>query len=77
MDDLSRNTIVVLALLTLVISIIGTWTLISEINSVGVSSGSSRPADTGTMSLKITTPGSDVPVSGAATGQVVFKIVDH
>lgn len=71
--DISKTTITVLVLLTLMISVIGTWTVLNEVNSVKViSQGSSS---SGVVSLNIQPPISQSePV--AASGKVVLNILN-
>lgn len=71
--DISKTTITVLVLLTLMISVIGTWTVLNEVNGVKVvSQGSST---SGVVSLNIQPPSQPTePV--AASGKVVLNILN-
>jgi len=70
-EDLSKKTITVLVVLTLLISGLGTWAVISEINNVNVPVQEGR-SGSGQVSLNIVSP--TEPVQNSATGQVVFEI---
>ncbi len=71
--DISKTTITVLVLLTLMISVIGTWTVLNEVNSVKVVSQPSRT--NGVVSLNIHSP--DQPMAPvAASGKVVLNILN-
>jgi hypothetical protein len=67
--DISKTTITVLVLLTLMISIIGTWTVMSEISSAKVVQ--QEPArSTGQIRFSIT----EAPPPKTATGNVALDI---
>lgn len=69
--DVSKTTITVLVLLTLMISVIGTWTVMNEVNSVKVVSQPS--SSSGKVSLNL--QGASTPAEPvAASGKVVFGI---
>jgi len=72
--DISKTTITVLVLLTLMISVIGTWTVLNEVNSVKVVSQGSQ--STGVVSLNIQSANQPAPEPVAASGRVVFGILD-
>ncbi len=67
--DVSRTTIFVLVILTLLISILGTWTVLSQLNAA-TPVAADRTTASGQVSFEITPP----PVTAAATGQVAFEI---
>lgn len=76
-EDLSKNTIIVLVMLTLIISILGTWTVLNEVNGIRLTS--SQTKDSGPASanvqLNILSPEEYARQgTGAATGRVVFNI---
>ena len=73
-SDISKNTIIVLVILTVVISLIGTWVVIDEVNSVqtpGAEGDSNKGSGTGQIKLTIDQPPNPIEVS--ATGQVVLS----
>lgn len=68
-SDISKTTITILVLLTLMISVIGTWTVLNEVNNVKLSQKPS--STTGVVSLNIQQPSEPVPI----TGKVTLKIL--
>jgi len=74
--DMSKTTITVLVLLTLMISIIGTWTVLNEISSVQ-STQHQTASSVGRVSFTIRNPNQQAqsaPTSVPATGKVVLSI---
>lgn len=70
-DDISRKTLFVLVVLTLVISFVGTWTVLSQISSgSAVQQPLPEQASSGKVQLEITPPS----VPSQTTGQVIFNI---
>lgn len=71
-NDISKTTITILVLLTLMISIIGTWTVLNEVNNVKIVSQESTSS--GIVSLNLQSPNQPTePV--AASGRVVLNIL--
>ncbi len=76
-DDISKNTVLVLVVLTIVISLLGTWTVINEAskfraqNSGGSAVSPSGGTAHGKVSITITRP----PEPVSTTGKVVLNIV--
>ena len=76
--DISKTTVVVLVLLTLMISVIGTWTVLNELSVVRLSQPEQhRPASTsGEVQLGIEAPpGYDQGQMSASTGRVSLQII--
>lgn len=74
-EDISRNTIYVLVVLTLLISVLGTWTVLSQVNAPpSPSSGPSNVAQAN-MEFKIVEPPKSV-VGEPVTGNAVFMITE-
>ncbi len=71
-EDLSRNTVFVLVILTLLISILGTWTVLSQVNA-GPAAVSAPPAGGGSGHVSLTI-GNPQPVVSGTTGHVVLAI---
>lgn len=71
-EDISRNTLFVLVILTLVISILGTWTVLSHVDNppMPVNRG---PSDNAEVRMEITQPPEQVVTP--TTGQVTFSVV--
>ncbi len=74
-EDISKNTLLVLVVLTIIISLLGTFTVINE--AVKVGSYDSEPLEkegvtTGEVRINIVGP----PEPVGATGQVTLKIID-
>lgn len=69
--DISKTTITVLVLLTLMISIIGTWTVLNEISNVKTVQKPSTAQ--GHVSFTITGPPSE-PAKSSTTGNVVLEV---
>ena len=81
--DVSRSTIIMLVLLTLVISVLGTWTVLNEVSMVRMNQAvtSPHPAQAD-VKLNIMTQeqytnqmAKQTPASGLATGHVIFNII--
>lgn len=70
--DISRTTITILVLLTLMISIIGTWTVLNEVNNVKLSSKSYQSS--AQVVLEIKNPEEQKALS-AASGRVIFNVL--
>ncbi|MEM4638132.1 MAG: hypothetical protein QXK76_03880 [Candidatus Woesearchaeota archaeon] len=68
-NDISKTTITILVLITLMISVIGTWTVLNEVNNVKLTQKPS--STTGVVSLNIQQPSEPVPI----TGKVMLKIL--
>ena len=66
--DMSKSTIIALVLLTLLISVIGTWTVLNEISSVKVSQQTSSGSH-GNVQLEVLSAHQN-PKSDAISGQV-------
>lgn len=70
--DLSKTTLVVLVLLTLVISVVGTWSVLNEVNGLQLQSRSQGPSQASAqVGLTIAQPAEPV----VTTGKVTFNIV--
>ena len=74
--DLSKNTIIVLVMLTLIISILGTWTVLNEVSGIrATASQDSRGPAAANVQLNILSPEEYAKQgTGAATGRVSFNI---
>lgn len=68
--DISKTTITVLVLLTLMISVIGTWTVLNEVNNVKAAKASTA---VGRVSLVVSPP-PEAPQPVDATGKVMLNI---
>jgi len=66
--DISKNTLFVLVILTLIVSVLGTWTVLNNLNAPSVASQAS--SETGQVQLVVAPP----QTANDATGQVVFNI---
>lgn len=78
-DDIPKTTIVVLLVLTVVISIAGTWLVLDNTLAVRVGYVSEKSEETGSGQVKINigTDGEQVapaPITGEATADVGIKI---
>ncbi len=75
-EDISKNTLLVLVVLTIIISLLGTFTVINEAVKVG-SHDSTPVKEEGktTGEVKITIVGPSEPVG--ATGQVTLNIINN
>ena len=73
-EDISKNTLLVLVVLTIVVSLLGTWTVINEASKVRVAEGMAddNPSSTGKVSISV----KEAPEPVGATGQVVLNIID-
>jgi len=70
-DNISRQTLFVLVVLTLIISFVGTWTVLSQINS-GLTMQSPAPKQTSTGKVQLEVRQPSIP--SQTTGQVIFTI---
>ncbi len=72
--DLPRNVIIVLVILSVIISILGSWTVMQEtrrLQTFGIVKGSS--SDTGTVSVTIA---DSTPRTSSVTGKVAVEILE-
>ncbi|MFP4524389.1 MAG: hypothetical protein ACLFO2_03715 [Candidatus Woesearchaeota archaeon] len=74
-EDISKNTLLVLVVLTIVVSLLGTWTVINEASKVRVADeqADDNPSTTGKVSLSV----KEAPEPVGATGQVVLNIINE
>lgn len=70
-NDISKRTVLVLLVLTLVVSVVGTWTILSQPTAVYRTVDYNGPQD-GKVSVKIFEPGE--PVVPESAGQVSVNI---
>ncbi|MBC8500799.1 MAG: hypothetical protein ISS25_01970 [Nanoarchaeota archaeon] len=64
-EDISKNTILVLVVLTVVISLLGTWTVINEVNNIKVTSPEvSREAQSSGKIMLTINPPDEVETTG-------------
>ncbi|MBD3209646.1 hypothetical protein GF367_04495 [Candidatus Woesearchaeota archaeon] len=73
-EDISKNTLLVLVVLTIIISLLGTWTVISETVKVQNERAptTEEQETTGRVSIDVAPP---PPAPVGATGQVTIKII--
>lgn len=71
-EDISRNTLFVLVILTLLISVLGTWTVISQINAVPSTHQATSQSGSGEVSFSLAPP--PPPATDGATGRVAFQL---
>jgi hypothetical protein len=79
-SDISKKTIIVLVVLTVVISMLGTYTVINELHNVKpiAKQGSSQANVQFSITQPTTsTPQPDTKAVGAATGNVAFQILPN
>lgn len=77
-DDISRNTVIVLVVLTLAISMVGTWAVLDEMSRVQPYYYEVELQSSGNVQMSVVTPGDYVdqsPVYDAASAAAV-NIVD-
>jgi len=73
-EDISRNTIFVLVILTLLISILGTWTVLTQVNAGPVARPDvGSPVAGGTVGFTLQAPAE--PKLDDTTGRATFEIV--
>lgn len=70
-ESISKSTILVLVILTVVISLLGTWTVLNEVNSVKVITPESSKDSTSSGEVRLTVIEPPEPVQ--STGQVVLS----
>lgn len=68
-EDISKNTIIVLVVLTVVISLLGTWTVINEVNKVKIASPHvfNQAGASGQIKLNILGPAAENKATGEVT----------
>ena len=76
-EDISKNTLLVLVVLTIIISLLGTWTVINEATKLSTSGAATRPVQSvdstvGKVSIDIEKPIEPVQT----TGQVILTITN-
>jgi hypothetical protein len=69
--DISKTTIAVLVLLTLMISVIGTWTVLNEISSVKIAQPSKPSSAVGEVKMVVINPADNL---AATTGKVSLTL---
>ena len=75
-QDISKRTVLVLLVLTLVVSVVGTWTVLSQPTTIYKTIELSGP-QTGKVQLNIDPPRDQVQVLGdPETGRVALNIVE-
>jgi cytochrome oxidase assembly protein ShyY1 len=72
-EDLSKNTLVVLVVLTVIVSLLGTWTVINEANKVRTTAPAQSTVTAAEVSLEIA-PAAHAPAPVQATGEVTLTI---
>ncbi len=74
-SDISRNTIFVLVILTLLVSVLGTWTVLTHVEEGFAAPPIAQRTDRGSgeVQFAIVAP-KEGAVSEPATGRVVFEI---
>ncbi len=73
-EDISKNTVLVLVVLTIVISLLGTWTVISEATQLKVG-GNSVESPSGPAQGKVSITITEAPKPVSTTGKVSLNIV--
>lgn len=76
-EDISKNTLLVLVVLTIVVSLLGTWTVINEASKVRVGTASTQPSTpdrSGEAKVTLDIAGDAGRQGAGATGQVTLKI---
>lgn len=73
-EDLSKSTLLVLVVLTIIISLLGTWTVINEASSqqLGVD-GPTESSTSGEVTVNIQAPPQPVSVSGMVAVNIVAE----
>ena len=71
-EDISKNTIIILVILTVVISVLGTWTVLNEVNNIKVVSSGQPDSGESHTSGKVTLTVTEPPVNDA-TGKVILE----
>ncbi len=73
--DISRNTIFVLVILTLIVTALGTWTVLNHIEAGSVPVAQSHPVGSGEVQFVIGQPSTPASKAGEpVTGQVSLEI---
>ncbi len=73
-EDISKNTLMVLVVLTIIISLLGTWTVANE--ATKVSSIRQADNDNSVASGKVSLSVSEPPQPVIATGKVTLNIIN-
>ncbi len=72
-ETISKNTIVVLVILTVVISLLGTWTVISEVNKIQPQNQGGELKSTNQAMVKLNVIEQPEPEESQVTGWVVLQ----
>ena len=74
-DDLPKSIIVILVVLAVAISLLGTFTVLTEMNKLNTAPNyGGNPVQTGEISLRIEDPNAFKGQSSSVTGQILFKV---
>ena len=74
-NDISRQTIVVLVVLAVLISLLGTWTVLTEVSRVKVKGSNVASADVKLTILPQESTQTEEPEVVSTTGMVAFRII--
>ena len=73
--DISKSTVIILVILTLAVSMIGTWAVLEEVVRVGEPTGVEPTAQSGKVQLRIVSPDNlPGPVEDSSGAQVGITI---
>ncbi|MCD6589877.1 hypothetical protein J7K74_01670 [Candidatus Woesearchaeota archaeon] len=75
-NDISRQTIVVLVILAVLISLLGTWTVLTEVSRVRVRGSNVASADVRLTILPPEKAQPQEPEVVSTTGMVAFRIIE-
>ena len=73
-DDVSKNTVMILLVLTILVSILGTWTVLEGIVNTRSAATQIQQAESNIASAQVSLTITEPPKPAAATGMVVFNI---
>jgi hypothetical protein len=68
-ENISKNTIIILVILTVTISLLGTWTVLHEVNNIKTQATNQEISGSSTGQIKLTM---DPPDETSSTGQVAL-----
>ena len=72
--DISKTTVTVLVLITLMISVIGTWTVLNEISSVKATTQHQESSSSGRLSFSVGDSDNALSEPVSATGKVALSL---
>jgi hypothetical protein len=75
-EDISKNTLLILVVLTIIISLLGTWTVINEASNVNKVTYDIDNSGKSSTTAKVALDVQSKPTPAQTTGKVILNIVE-